>query len=53
MLKTLATPYKNIFIKSLTFQFRLIHRQLDNKREGLQAQELAPVRTKAEPSSKN
>ena len=31
-----ATPYKNIFKKSVTFQFNLVYSQLDTKHEGLQ-----------------
>ena len=52
LLKNIATPYKNIFKKSATFQFHLYYRQLDNKHEGLQVSELAPVPTKAKPVKK-
>ena len=46
-LKNIVTLYKNIFKKSVTFQFHLVYKQLDNRREDLQILELAPVPTKA------
>ena len=52
LLKNIATLYKNVFKKSVTFQFHLFYRQLDNKYDSLWVSELAPVPTKAKPVKK-
>ena len=45
-LKNIVTPYKDIFKKSVTFQFHLNYKQLDSRHEDLQVLELAAVPTK-------